>query len=115
MNLPVPWCVWIFLALLAASLSMQWIRAKKRQQLVRSAAPARLSPEYRDQWGRIDRGFDPLFKDFRKLQILKKNLAHFPSEIGAAWRQYRRTSRLEMAVTAAMILFALSAFRVCGS
>ena len=74
-----------------------------------------MSSEYHARWDRIGRGLDPLFKDFRKLQIVKKNLARFPADIGDAWRQYRRFSRLEMAVTAAMILFALSAFRICSA
>jgi len=105
----------VFLALLAASLALQWFRARKRQGLVRQADPARLSSEYQARWNRSDRGFDPLFKDFRKLQLVKKNLNRFPAEIGDSWRRYRRISRLEMAVTSGMVLFALTAFRICAS
>ena len=110
----MPLCVWIFLALLVASLSMQWIRAKKRRRLVRSVDPSALGSTDHGRWDRIERSFDPLFKDFRKLQLLKKNLAKYPAELGEAWRRYRRISRFEIAVTAAMILFALIAFRICA-
>jgi hypothetical protein len=112
-NLSSTTCLWIFLALLGASLVMQWVRAKKRQRLVRSADPARLAPESLERWSRIERGFDPFFKDFRKLQLVKQNLQTFPAEISESWRRYRRISRIEMATTAAMLLFAVSAFHFC--
>ena len=58
---------------------------------------------------------DFLFKDFRKLQILKRNLNRVTEDTRRVWKNYRDFSRAEMAVTAAMLIFAATAFLVCGS
>ena len=108
-------CFLVFVMLLIASMVMQWIRAKKRQRLVRTADPLVLPAEDRDQWLSIEGGMDFLFKDFRKLQILKRNLDRATEDTRILWKNYRGFSRAEMAVTFAMVLFAAMAFLVCGS
>ena len=115
MALSAEFCFLIFVMLLIASMVMQWIRAKKRQRLVRTADPLVLPAEDRDRWLSVEGGLDFLFKDFRKLQILKRNLNRVTEDTRRVWKNYRDFSRAEMAVTAAMLIFAATAFLVCGS
>jgi hypothetical protein len=115
MTLPAETCFLVFVILLLASLVMQWLRARKRQRLVRMLDPALLSATDQDKWLSIGSGPDFMFRDFRKLQILKRNLGRVTDEIRLRWANYRGFSRAEMAVTASMLIFAATAFRICGS
>jgi hypothetical protein len=103
------------MALFLGSIWMQWLRARKRQRLVRLVNPELLAASDRVKWISVDRSFDFLFKDFRKLQILKSNLEYMPESVRHRWNRYRRFSRFEMAVTASMLIFAATAFLICGS
>jgi hypothetical protein len=107
-------CIVVILALLTASMVMQWMRARSRQKLVRSADPALLVLEDQAKWQSIDGGFDFVFKDFRKLQVIKRNLANYSGEFGSRYQRYCKVSRLEMAVTATMLVFCATAFLFCN-
>ena len=106
MNIPAGYCLLVFLFLFLGSIAMQWFRARKRQHLVRLVNPRQLRDDSRVKWEAIDRSLDFLFKDFRKLQVLKSNLDGMPGPVRHYWERYRRFSRYEMAVTAAMLIFA---------
>lgn len=107
-------CLIVFLILLFASMIMQFIRARKRSKLVQLAGPSALDPAGQEKWDSVDTGWDPFFKDFRKLQVLKKNLQRFPETVKSEYARYSLFSKLEMAVTISMLLFALLAYRFCA-
>jgi len=106
-------CVVIFLFLFLASLLMQFIRAKMRKNLVKKADPNLLPIEHRNKWDSIDNSLDFMFKDFRKLQIIKRNRKLLPNNIAEALRRYGRFSWAEMGVTISMLLFGALAFYLC--
>jgi len=114
MNASIDLCLFVFLALLAASLLMQWFRARKRRKLVRSVNPEHFGASDQEKWRSVEDSFDFMFKDFRKLQLLKKNLGRFSSELNAEFSRYRIFSRIEMVITLSMLLFAATAFLICS-
>jgi hypothetical protein len=107
-------CIIIFLCLFIASMLMQWVRAKARKKLVSQADPAVLPSKDHEKWLAIANGLDFMFKDFRKLQIAKRNLDRFPREFISGYRHYCVLSRIEMTVTITMLLFAVTAYRLCN-
>jgi len=113
MSMPTEWCVTIFLGLLLASMIMQWVRAKMRKTLVHAVNPGLLSPKDREKWIKVDNSFDVLFKDFRKLQIIKKNLPLLTDENTSKLISYRRFSCAEILVTVSMVVFAATAHWIC--
>ena len=114
MNFPTSFCVILFLGLFIASVVMQWIRAKKRQQLVRMVDPQILDAGDQSKWLSINNSFDFLFKDFRKLQILKRNSEKFADDIRVKLGHYRKFSKAEILVTLSMFLFGSTAYLFCG-
>ena len=106
-------CVAIFIGLFVSSMVMQWIRAKKRQKLVRMIDPTMLTPADQNKWGSVENSFDFMFKDFRKLQILKRNSDKCSDDIQVKLGHYRRFSRMELLVTTFMLLFASTAYLFC--
>ena len=107
-------CLLVFLGLFAASVTMQWVRARKRRRLVWSVDPAFLAAADQEKWFSVERSFDFMFKDFRKLQLVKKNLDQLSGEIKAEYVRYRRFSRAEILVTVSMLAFAATAYRICN-
>jgi hypothetical protein len=114
MSISTSICLVVFLGLFLASVVLQSMRAKKRQQLVRMVVPAMLTPSDQSRWHSVEKSFDFMFKDFRKLQILKRHSQDLSSEIRAELVHYRRFSRLELFVTASMLIFGSIAFLICN-
>jgi hypothetical protein len=102
-------CLLVFLGLFAASITMQWVRARKRRRLVWSVDPAFLAAADQEKWFSVERSFD-----FMKLQLVKKNLDQLSGEIKAEYVRYRRFSRAEILVTVSMLTFAATAYRICN-
>jgi len=107
-------CLLVFLGLFAASVTMQWVRARKRRRLVWSVDPALLVAADQEKWLSVERSFDFMFKDFRKLQLVKKNLDQLSGECKTEYNRYRRFSRAEILVTVSMLAFAATAYRICN-
>jgi hypothetical protein len=114
MSMTTSICLAIFLGLFLASVVLQWIRAKKRKQLVWMVDPAVLTPSDQSRWHSIEKSSDFMFKDFRKLQILKRNSQGLAEDIRVVLVNYRRFSRIEMLVTASMLIFGSIAFLICN-
>jgi hypothetical protein len=106
-------CLFVIIALLIASMALQYVRATKRKALVREFDPDSLSAADRQKWQAVDQGFDLLFRDFRKLQIIKRNSPALRSRQREALSSYRRLSRVEISVTISLFVFAALAFRFC--
>jgi len=92
---------------------MQFIRAKKRQRLVRLIDPQIFDLAVQFKWHSLENSFDFLLKDFRMLQVVKKNSDKLPEELQLMLERYRRFSRAELVVTLSMLLFALTAYLFC--
>jgi len=107
-------CLSVFIGLLIASMVLQFIRAGKRKKLVQMVDPATLATGDQHKWGSLDRGFDFLFRDFRKLQIVKRNTQRLSNEVRDGLGRYRSFSRVEIVVTISMLLFGAFAFYFCG-
>lgn len=114
MNVATNTCIAIFIVLLLSSMVMQFIRAKKRQKLVRMVDPNLLDPTDHHKWVSIGNSFDFMFKDFRKLQILKRNSEKFADDIRVKLGHYRKFSQAEILVTLSMFLFGSTAYLFCG-
>ena len=114
MSITTSTCIAVFIALFIGSMVMQFIRAKKRQKLVRMVDPTKLLTADQQKWISIENSFDFMFKDFRKLQILKKNSEKLSDVIHMKLGDYRRWSRAEIIVTVSMLTFALFAYRICS-
>lgn len=106
-------CLLIFLILFLASVSMQFVRAKKRQRLVREFDHALLSAADLEKWNSINDSLDFMFKDFRKLQLIKKSRHQLPTNYGVELDRYKVLSRLETVVTISMLLFAAFGYYIC--
>jgi hypothetical protein len=114
MNIPAKICLFIFISLFVSSVFLQWMRAKKRQQIVRNTDPAQLSAVNQQKWNFVEGSIDFMFRDFRKLQILKKSADRLSAESRTKLAHYRWFSRLEITVTASMFIFGAIAFLFCG-
>jgi hypothetical protein len=106
-------CALVFLCLLLASMIMQFRRAKMRKRIVRQVNSDLFTIHDQLKWAAVDESFDFLFKDFRKLQIAKRNLGNLPSDFCSDLKRYSNLSRAEIAVTITMLLFAGFAYRIC--
>lgn len=106
-------CLFVIIALLIASMAMQYIRATKRKSLVRGFDPDSLSATDRQKWQDLEQGFNLLFRDFRKLQIIKRNSHALNTRQREALSSYRRFSRVEISVTLSLFVFTALAFRFC--
>lgn len=107
-------CVAVFLGLLLASMLMQWVRAKMRKKLIQLVDPALLIPIDQEKWISVEKSFDFMFKDFRKLQIVKKNVGRLSGDFQVKLNHYRIFSRTEIFVTVSMLLFGSIAFLFCN-
>ncbi len=114
MNISTDSCLVAFIGLFIASMVMQFIRARKRKKIVQMVDPTALAIDDQYKWNSLEKGFDFMFKDFRKLQIVKRNSAGLSTEIRTRLDHYRRFSRLEILVTTSMLLFASIAFYICN-
>jgi hypothetical protein len=114
MNISTDSCLVAFIGLFIASMVMQFIRARKRKKIVQMVDPTALAIDDQYKWNSLEKGFDFMFKDFRKLQIVKRNSAELSTEIRTRLDHYRRFSRLEILVTTSMLLFASIAFYICN-
>ncbi len=114
MNIPTSICLAVFLGLFIASVVMQWIRAKKRQQLVRMVDPHFFDSADQSKWRSLENSFDFLLKDFRMLQVVKKNSDKLPEILQVRLNRYRRFSRIELLVTSSMLIFGSIAFLICN-
>jgi hypothetical protein len=113
MNLPTRFCVAVFLVLFISSVVMQFIRAKKRQRLVRMVDPSIFDSAGQSKWVSLENSIDFLLKDFRMLQVVKKNSDRLPENLQLILDRYRRFSRAEILVTLSMLLFASTAYLFC--
>lgn len=113
MNVPIKACILVFIGLFLTSLVLQFIRAKKREKLVRMADPSMFTDVDKARWETLDNQLISIFRDFRKLQLLKRNTSAQDQDIIERLAYYRRFSRVEISVTSAMILFALFAHKIC--
>ena len=107
-------CVVVFLVLFAASVVMQFIRAKKRQNLVRIVDASYFDHDSQSKWQSLEGSLDFLLKDFRKLQVVKKNSDRLPENLQVLLNRYRHFSRAEMLVTGSMLLFGITAHLWCN-
>lgn len=72
-------------------------------------------PEHaREKLSLVDQGFDPFFKDFRKLQIIRRFTNLLTEDYKDEYQDYKIFSRVEMSVTISMLLFCVLAFRNCN-
>lgn len=94
-------------------MTMQFVRAKKRQKLVRRFNLTLLSRHDLEKWNSVSESFDFVFKDFRKLQIIKKARYQLPRDFLIEYDRYKRLSRLETVVTISMLLFAAFGYYFC--
>jgi hypothetical protein len=114
MNFQTDTCVLVFMALLFASILMQWVRARSRENLVLTFDIGVLGTKDQQMWLSIQNSFDPIFKNFRMLRIFKRNLSRYPGNQVSKYKRYCTISRLEMTVTASMLIFGTTAFLYCG-
>lgn len=113
MYLPMKICVAVFLVLFVGSVVMQFIRAKKRQRLVRLVDPSIFDSAVQTKWHSLENSFDFLVKDFRLLQVVKKNSDKLPENLQLLLKRYSRFSQAEIFVTLSMLLFASTAYLFC--
>jgi hypothetical protein len=113
-NISTNACFAVFSGLLIASMALQFIRAGKRKKIVQMVDPTALAIDDQYKWHSVEKSFDFLFKDFRKLQIAKRNSERLSNEIRDKLGYYRRFSRVEIFVTVSMLLFGSVAFYICS-
>jgi hypothetical protein len=113
-NISTNACFAVFIGLLIASMALQFIRAGKRKKIVQMVDPTALAIDDQYKWHSVEKSFDFLFKDFRKLQIAKRNSERLSNEIRDKLGYYRRFSRVEIFVTVSMLLFGSVAFYICS-
>jgi hypothetical protein len=107
-------CLLVIIALLMASMVLQFIRGRMRKSLVRKIKPDMLTSIDRQKWQSIGQGLDFLFGDYRKLRLVKCYAATLPADLQEELRSYRRLSRIEIAVTTSLFIFAALAYRFCS-
>jgi len=108
------YCAILILTLILGSVVMQFIRAKKRQKLVKQLTRTKIPNHVQERLSIVDRSFDPFFKDYRKLQIIRKHTVLLAEGYKEDYRSYKIFSRAEILVTTSMLLFCVLAFRVCS-
>jgi hypothetical protein len=106
-------CLIVFIGLLIASMVMQFMRAGRRKKIVQMIDLNTLAIHDQYKWHSVDKSLDFLFKDFRKLQIVKRNSERLSKEIRHRLSYYSRFSQIEIFVTASMLIFGFIAFYIC--
>lgn len=108
------YCAILILTLILGSVVMQFIRAKKRQKLVKQLTQSTIPDPVKEKVSIVDRSFDPFFKDYRKLQIIRKYTVLLVEDYKEEYRDYKIFSRAEILITTSLLLFCVLAFRICN-
>jgi hypothetical protein len=107
-------CLYGFLILFIASLSMQFFRAKLRKKIIRQSEHLSHGTAFEYEWEGAGRGLGMIFEDFNKMKLLKKYSRHLPNEILREIRKFRILSSVELATTISMLLTAAFAYTICN-
>lgn len=107
-------CLYGFLVLFIASLSMQFLRAKMRKKIVRQYNPSVHGTEFEAAWEAAGKGLGIVFHDSNKMRLLKKNSHQLPNDILEQIRKFKILSAVELTTTISMLLVAAFAYLICN-
>lgn len=107
-------CLYLFLILFVASLSLQFFRAKLRKKIIRKSESSIQGAGFENAWEVAGKGLGIVFHDFRKMNLLKKHSNRLPSDILQELRKFKILSSVELTVTISMLLTAAFAYLICS-
>ena len=107
-------CLYLFLSLFIASLSMQFFREKLRKKINQLSARHMRGTEFEGRWEAAGRGLGWIFEDFNKMKLVKAFSNRLPSDILKELRKFKILNSVELATTVTMLLTAAFAYLVCN-
>ena len=107
-------CLYGFLILFVASITLQFIRARLRKKIIKMAEQYVPGKEFENEWKKAGNGLGAIFGDLRRMRLLRNSVSHLPSHILNSLRRFRILSAVELTTTISMLLVAVFAYKICS-
>ena len=106
-------CLYGILLLFAVSLSLQYFRIKMRKQIIDMTQQFVPGKAFEDDWKNVGEGPGAVFRDFRRMRLVKRFARLLPVHILTRLQRFRILSAIELATTIFTLLFAAFAYKIC--
>jgi len=106
-------CLYGFLILFVASLSLQYVRARLRKKIIRKAEEYVPGQHFENEWKNAGVGPGAIFGDLKRMRLLKNSSSHLPGHFLIPLRRFRVLSAVELTTTILMLLVAIFAYKIC--
>jgi len=106
-------CLYAILLLFVASLSLQYFRIRMRKQLIDITEQFVLGKAFEDDWKKAGEGFGAVFKDFKRMRVVKKSTSYLPDHILERLQKFKILCTVEQATTISTLLTAAFAYKFC--
>ena len=107
-------CLYVFLVLFIASLTMQFFRAKLRKKINQLSEHHIQGTDFEYRWERAGNGLGMIFEDFNKMKLVKEFSSRLPGHLLRELRRFKILSSVELATTVSMLLTAAFAYLICN-
>ena len=106
-------CLYGFLILFVASLTLQYFRARMRKTIICMAEQYIDGKEFENAWKKAGEGHRTIFKDLLRMRLVKKSTSRLPGHMLNHLRKFRILSTVELTTTISMLLVAAFAYKIC--
>lgn len=106
-------CLYVILLLFACSIALQYFRIRMRKQITSLAEPHVLGKAFEGHWKKADEGFGAVFKDFKRMRLVKKSTSNLPDHILERLNRFKILCTVEQATTISTLLAAAFAYKFC--
>lgn len=107
-------CLYAFLILFFASITLQFVRLKMRKRIVQMAEQHFLGTAIQHEWNKAGEGLRSVFADMKRMGIVKNSTGHLPVPLLTRLRNYRILSAIELTTTVSMLLVAALGYKFCA-
>lgn len=107
-------CLYAFLILFFASITLQFVRLKMRKRVVQMAEPYIRGTAIHHDWNKAGEGLRSVFADMKRMGIVKRSTGHFPDPVLIQLRTYRIFSAIELITTVSMLMVAAFGYKFCA-
>jgi hypothetical protein len=106
-------CLYGILLLFAVSLFLQYFRIKMRKQIIDMTEQFVPGNEFEGDWRKAGEGPGAVFRDFRRMRLVKNFVRLLPSHILTRLQTYKVLCTIELTTTISTLLVAVFAYKIC--
>jgi len=106
-------CLYGILLLFGVSFSLQFFRIKMRKKIIDMTEPLVPGKAFEDDWKNAGEGIGAVFRDFRKMRLVKKFAGLLPGQILAQLQNFKILCTIELATTLGTLFAAAFAYKIC--